>query len=300
MADLYSRQHHLLRNLPKEREARRTYALLSTHPETTRAVIFVHGFMGDAVETWVDFHGKIDQWTRDDWWEKSDLFFYSYPSVKQSTAVTADHLFRWVRRIFPNPNPLWFKLDTNDVPKELYEGEYDIHVRPEPIGYIELVLVGHSEGGLVLRRVIINAVKNRTMGQPLTDAKLRLFAPALFGAMPTGFFGLILQTNLLGKLARMFLHRGAAYQEMKQDSKILEAIRDDTEKFAEEHPKMLSLRALILWGEEEDIVQQGEYRCDISWDRLPNHDHVSICKPKNDFITPLEFVCQNEMTARSS
>ena len=285
----WSGDSHLIRMLPKDGEAYLAYALLSTHPETTRAVIFVHGFMGDPVETWIDFHSQVDKWRNNDWWERSDLFFFRYLSVKRSTAVTADHLFKWIKRIYPDPDPAWFRLDTSDVPSELYDAEYDIHVRV-PSRYTELILVGHSEGGLILRRVVINDIKDRKNGQALKDAKLRLFAPALFGAMPTGSFGLVLQSRSLGNLAHMWLHWGAAYQEMKQDSKILESIRDDTEKFAEEYPSISSLRALILWGENENIVQQGEYRWDIRWDCLPDHDHVSICKPRDDFLTPLEFV----------
>src|SRR5437870_8767151 len=118
--------------------------------------------------------------------------------------------------------------------------------------------------------------------------------------MPTGTFGVLLQTRSLGTLAKMWLHWGAAYQEMKQGSAIINSTRDATEKLADQYPKFGSLRALVLWGENEQIVQPGEYLCDIKWACLPDHDHTSICKPRGDNVTPLKFVCQYEMTARSS
>ena len=294
----HSGEHHLYRVLPTNTEGRQTYALLSTHPRTETAIIFVHGFAGDSVETWVDFQGRVDLWNRDDWWEKADLFFFSYPSVKRSTAVSADRLLKWIRRIFPHPDPHWFELDTADIPQEFYELEYRISVRPEPFSYKKLVLVGHSEGGIILRRMMINMVKSEQDRELLRNASLRLFAPALFGAMPTGIFGTLLQSAFLGGFARMWLHHGAAYQEMKQNSKILDAIKEETERFARDDPLNTALRALILWGEDENIVQQGEYECDIRWDCLEKHDHVSICKPTDSFEIPLEFVCEKKMIKR--
>src|SRR4029434_1893940 len=114
--------------------------------------------------TWTDFPGEAAKWIRDPWWKTSDLFFYTYPSVKQSTFYTAQDLYRWLKRVFPSPERRYFELTGKDIPSGYFDLTYDPVVRALPVKYDEIVLAGHSEGGFVLRRVAILLTKDKTHG----------------------------------------------------------------------------------------------------------------------------------------
>src|ERR1700674_845117 len=58
------------------------YALLSDKAKI--AIVFVHGFFGDAHETWIDFQRLVDNVKESSsFWSKCDLYFYRYASDDQ-------------------------------------------------------------------------------------------------------------------------------------------------------------------------------------------------------------------------
>src|SRR5512134_2486935 len=187
---------HVLRFLTGDLGPPNSFALLSTDDTTKRVVIFVHGFMGKPGSTWIDFPGQAAKWTKDNWWKTSDLFFYAYPSVKQATFFSAKALYGWLKQIFPTPNSKCFQLTGVDIPAAYFDLTYDPLVRAAPAKYDEIVLVGHSEGGLILRQVAILLTKDATAGPAFHKAKVRLFAPALFGPSPSGFLGVLARTPI--------------------------------------------------------------------------------------------------------
>jgi hypothetical protein len=84
----------------------RAYASLSDNPVKDVAVIFVHGFGGESVGTWLLFQLLSDS-LPDAFpeWKRCDLFFYDYDSTNIETLlqVHADRLLEFVRTIFPKP-----------------------------------------------------------------------------------------------------------------------------------------------------------------------------------------------------
>ncbi len=268
------------------------YAMLSSSPGTDTAVIFVHGFGGDPLKTWLNFPAMVDDPSTDPWWEGCDLYFFKYESVRKSTSATADRLIKEVQRVFPNPDPTWFRAARKGLPRDLeivFLPNEIRDIRPPPHDYKHLVLVGHSEGGFVLRRLVLNAL-GAAPTQPLLQAKLRLFAPALFGASPSGVKGFFAEVPGLRALGQMFFGSSVAYRELRADSPILPDIRDRTVAAAGRNPDIGSLSAGVLWGEDDEILLQGEYACDQRYATQPGHDHSSICKPNAQFVVPLEFV----------
>lgn len=70
----------------------KSYALIADTAEADTAVIFVHGFGGSPTSTWRDFHGLVDEYSSEyDWWPKSDMFFYSYESLRTPIRRNAAH-----------------------------------------------------------------------------------------------------------------------------------------------------------------------------------------------------------------
>ena len=57
------------------------YAMIRHDMPAKRAIIFVHGFNGDPVSTWLRFQELVDELATDHpSFQLSDLFFYKYAS----------------------------------------------------------------------------------------------------------------------------------------------------------------------------------------------------------------------------
>ena len=95
-------------------------------------------------------------------------------------------------------------------------------------------------------------------------------------------------------MVRAALGSSPAYNEMQQESQLLASIRTSTEHFLdrEECDWMTALRALVVWGEKDAVVAKGEFRGDRTFTPRPVHGkgHSSVCKPRADYLLPLEFV----------
>src|ERR1700687_1989595 len=82
-----------------------SYALLSTNAHKERAIVFVHGFGGDAATTWTQFQTLIDTHQQlFPLYGSCDLYFYSYDSLRTKLPVNADAFGAFLRKIFPRPD----------------------------------------------------------------------------------------------------------------------------------------------------------------------------------------------------
>ena len=319
-------------------------ARLSEAEDPNTAIVFVHGFLGDPTKTWTDFQTLIDVTPVEiPHWERSDLYFYGYRSVGDPIQRNAQLLVEFLRQIFPQPNSEWFERLIDQHPGKALLELARVCLRESPYRYSNLILIGHSEGGLILRSAIAEIVKGfhqeieryrktepavspeaisallraegkergwtksqvsaaiaRRIGMlaggsqkplppPIARAKLRLFAPALMGARPSRLLGW-LDASLIGRPLRPFFQASVAYNDMRSGSEILTAIRDRTEFYSALYPDLTALRAQILWGDKEAVVQVGDYRDDDPSRFARGHDHVSVCKPTPEYVVPIEFV----------
>jgi pimeloyl-ACP methyl ester carboxylesterase len=272
-----------------------SYVRLSFSDSVDTAYVFVHGFGGDSDKTWHDFESLIEE---DSWapkWRSRDLYFYDYAGTKLHPADTAIRLANFIGIVFPRPDPelLHAKLD-----------ELDVSILPADRVYRRLMLVGHSEGGLVLRimtRTWAKKAKRFTASaasksgadlslMPPGDAflpgppGLRLFAPAILGVHPSGFLG------LLGHAVLEALGVASRPVQAMTSSTELQRLRLETEELSESYP---GISAHILWGSEEQVLSpgfEGGYDCDMVEPFVEGVAHVGICKPQKTYQRPLAFV----------
>ncbi len=263
-----------------------SFALLSTSASVRRAVVFVHGFLGHPEKTWRDFPGFVQS---DPAWADTDVFFVGYDSVGDELALSSDYLASFLHLIYPTP------------PRLLLEGPYaeaGARLRPDEAPYEELVLVGHSAGGVVIRLALLDALQRcrATSGQDgsLSGARLRLFAPALAGERLAGGRGRI--ARIAGFRAALLIYKGGSpsFQELSQDSQLLHQLRQDTTHVAETCPDLAAFRARVLWAHTDDVVISRRYRHDTSW-RARNTDHTSVCKPTAQYPLPVHFSCTGDV-----
>jgi hypothetical protein len=270
-------------------------ALLSRVDSARRAVVFVHGFMGDPVSTWSHFH-DIGTIVNDHGWDEADLFFLGYDSARLDIRSASWLVLEFLRGILPTP------------PEELFVTAYrgrTLPVRSTIRSYEELYLVGHSLGGVIVRDVVRLGLRDtirqlsqeRDVGDAdvlfgagtlewyLAKAKLRLFAPAIGGARAAGMLGLL---NAVGMSAMLAWSRSK--HELEHTSIVLAEIRRETEEFFERFPQLCGLSALIVWAGRDNVVSPVEYRSDRTGMHFLRATHKSICKPTAKFLLPVKFV----------
>jgi len=165
--------------------------------------------------------------------------------------------------------------------------------------YKSLILVGHSEGGLAIRRAVVLAAKRHRQGEgaeekisiercPILRSELYLFAPAFLGYSPRGVLGPLAVTNLL-------LRFSPAFADMR-DGGVLAQLKSDTEWLQEDFGYVRAAFARVLFGTGENLVARGEYRRDFPETPELRRNHSTVCKPDRNYLRPLEFISISTMT----
>jgi pimeloyl-ACP methyl ester carboxylesterase len=253
----------------------RSFALLTPSREPRRAIVFVHGFSGHPAKTWRAFDRPV---AGDDWWDESDLFFFGYTSTREEIRLTSYHLREFLKGLLPCRPTAIAALVSAEAPNTCYE---------------ELVLVGHSQGGLVARDAVLQFLwEQTTPGIPsgswetndalelVATARMKLFAPAIFGARLSGLKGMALQSLGLGTVAKMIIAGSSSYQELQTGSSVIEDVKQQTTSRAQAHPDVRAFRADIAWAASDRVVVPGgQYNFDPSSHRLGGTNHSSVCKP---------------------
>jgi pimeloyl-ACP methyl ester carboxylesterase len=254
-----------------------------TEADARRLVVFVHGFRGRAVQTWNHFaeSGEVD-----DWWRESDLLFVGYDSVRENITGVASRIRRRLPELFPR------------LPSELLELD-GVRVRASASIYDELVLVGHSLGGVIVRRALADSAQDwlerspAESGRPkpiLLEARVCLFSPASAGFRAAGRLGLAKASpGWVG--VEMLLRRSSAFSDLQPGSSFLVDTRRRTEQLVVQSPELCrSLRAALLWANPDDVVLTERYDSDFVDDSVDGTTHSSVCKPHDGFTTPWTFV----------
>src|SRR5213595_2190614 len=74
-----------------------SFALLAGSEAPRTAVVFVHGFHGDAESTWIHFQALIDRCSVEyPHWQDCDVFFWEYDSVSLPLRITANKLGKFL------------------------------------------------------------------------------------------------------------------------------------------------------------------------------------------------------------
>jgi hypothetical protein len=262
----------------------------SLNPVVDTAAVFVHGFNGEQERTWRDFQTMIDEDERFASW---DAYFVGYPSTREQIGATAYKLTRLINEIFPQ------------APSQIFERRVDyasveVQIRRSMSQYSRLVLIGHSQGGAVIRKAVLeeskDALRDGTVEEsPICGADLALFAPALFGMFLSGWKGFMSATSAW-KLIGPALSASPSFKELQPGSQFLVRLENETHTLAQDNPgKVAAISARIVWATRDKVVQGGlRYSCDPAC-KFIEGTHTSVCKPDADFPKPLLFVRGEEV-----
>src|SRR2546426_524830 len=81
-----------------------------TEEAPTTALVFVHGFFGDAVTTWQDFQGLIDHEAQLQDFSKLDLYFYDFASDRLNVQQVVNDLSGLLHDVVLNLSEHAFRL----------------------------------------------------------------------------------------------------------------------------------------------------------------------------------------------
>lgn len=270
----------------------RSFALIAAHEGCRAAAVFVHGFGGNSTDTWSNLHLMIDHDNRfASAFADLDLFFLNYPSVLEGVGSSVNRLKQFLGDLVPTPDPILFEVDTRPLHVEgaAEEPDHLVCVLPGTRRYQDLVLVGHSEGAVVIRTLLAElAGEVYELALMCRQAGIVLFAPALFGYAPAGILGFVANAPVLGDLIDAALRISPAYRDLQPEKKTLEKLQQVTERLARARSGRAYM-ASLLWGRRDRIVQDGKYHGDVS-DYRDGHGHVSICKSTPDYGDPMTLI----------
>ncbi|MFF2486276.1 esterase/lipase family protein [Microbacterium sp. NPDC058062] len=243
-----------------------------------RLVIFVHGFLGNATRTWA---GMLPTPPDHPFWQEADLVFVGYRSFVDTIKSTSDRFRRRLAAYYPTPAPLLSQA------RGVAGGDVGV------LNYEQLILVGHSLGGMVIRRALVDDFRIwRASGGALSvapvtlGATVRLFSPATAGYRGAGLLSLI----RTGASSPAVLRFSSAFADMQAGSTFLADTREKTEAYGAE-PLGHGLRARIAWASPENVVETVPYDTDDYDETIRmKRDHIQVCKPVLGYSTPWDFI----------
>lgn len=219
-----------------------------------KAILFVHGLSGSE-QTWKNFKNLID----DDAALNYSVYFYEFPSF----------LFRvipFLQEKYGSPRALSGGLKTYI---DTVLGEYD-----------EVVLVGHSLGGILIKKYLVDQKISTT---PTKVKKVMFYAVPQEGA------------GAASASSKISFGHGHL-KELSRNSEFLDTLNDNwaISKVEEKY----DIRLVIAI--EDAVVSESSAKANFrhaAIDFIPGKGHISICKPKdkNDlsFLVLKKFLLQD-------
>lgn len=260
-------------------EGKEYAARLTSAATVETAIVFVHGFTGHPFETWTDFHSMMDTHAAEfPYWKNADAYFFTYHDVVDSLDDSVDILDRFVASLYPSTQGSLHKIPSREaVPTR---------------NYSKLILVGHSEGGVVIRSTIANAGRvheSDTAACPMLNAHVVLFAPAHFGFVPTGWLGALFTLAGIKSIFRFVVAASTPATEMF-DKTVLKQIMDLTRELYLKAEDVPAYTAHVLFGTNERFVVREYYLHDCRHKPEPKKEHSDVCKPNFGYKRPLKIL----------
>lgn len=247
-------------------------ALWSRNPGR-RALLFIHGYGGNPVGTWADFHELLPTEAKA---APCDLIFYDYDGLRADMTTSAEIFRRFLDSLFAHPAPL---INTS-LPVSA--------ARSVDFEYQEIIIIGHSLGAVIARLAILQA--NDAGKTWVANLKLVLFAPAHMGANVVALaLSVISGLPFLMLAAGVWRFQSPLVDQLMKDSAELRTLGEETRRVLAEGKCHCLVAKTVIHAEHEKIVSNIKFCSDPP--AIPfDGDHFSVCKPNLGFPDPLNVV----------
>ena len=230
-------------------------------------VLFVHGFNGDALDTWKGFDTIALQRPE---LKETDLVFFGYDGLRSNALASASFLF--------------------DLVHDLMSGGGVLRrVRPGSPAYEKCLIAAHSLGAVVTRWVLLRAYNQKCAW--LDKVRYLLFAPAHCGGIVVDsvseLLGATAITKFLGNAAKAKL---PLLNELAPGSVILRALEEQTRAAIASGCEALRAKRVVI-AEYEEVVSNLPFAGDPFPTAIRNARHTTVCKPE-DFRDVIDYVVE--------
>ena len=236
-----------------------------------KAIVFIHGFNGNAIKTWADFHELLPNSPKS---EGRDIYFYGYDGLRSELIASAAIFGNFLNQLFNNITPIL--KDNLSQPAQ----------RSSSFAYDEIIIVAHSLGAVISRRALLDAPKRGFDWGNKT--KLVLYAPAHMGARVVA---LAIETSssipILKYFCSLVRFSSPLVEQLQPGSAVLQALKTDTlSAIVNKNNKHLVAKKVII-AEYEKIVSNDTFAGDPPPVAIPGVNHIGVCKPTKSFNSPL-------------
>jgi pimeloyl-ACP methyl ester carboxylesterase len=221
-------------------------------------LVFVHGYGGRAVATWGDFPDMAMEHPD---YSDVDLVFLGYESRSRSAPFSVGVIFEAVTHLAEKSRDFISKVGGPD--------------RPAAFSYEEIILVGHSLGGAIVRDVAMSA---KELGKPWAETiRLALFAPAHCGAQITD----LVRTGVgfikwLGPLWAIAYTKSPVLRDLELGSPYLAELLAKAVRIG---VHCTTTARLVAHAANDPVVFHNTFFRDPPLKPYLQQDHVSCCKP---------------------
>jgi alpha-beta hydrolase superfamily lysophospholipase len=237
-----------------------------------KLIVFVHGFIGHATDTWLDFPGML---TADSRARDVDVVFYGYDALYRQAGTSAALFREFLTRLVEPPH---------DVGQSVQ--------RPPAPPYDHVVIVAHSLGAVISRRALLDLGRAR---KPWVQSlRLVLFAPAHSGSYAAAITSAALSSQgwqLLKLAASAAQYKLPLLTDLQKGSVVLTRLEQDTRRALDAAPDQRShlVPDSVIWANDDLVVINAPF-CDDPLEKPWEGNHTSICKPTSSFRDPVEAV----------
>lgn len=246
-----------------------------------KAIVFVHGFKGEALSTWKAFNDILPARAE---CRDHDLIFYGHDGGRFHVEESAQYLYSFLGDLGASPRKVFDKSFTPSMQ------------RPANFAYEKIVLVAHSLGAVLCRLALLTAYRKRDDWAQRT--RLVLFAPAhngtdvanLLSSVITAFDTPIIKLGAVVESLYKARYKGAS--DIETDSPVLEELKQKTEQ-ALGTGKADYLKAVkVIWSLNDSVVVNKPFAEDADPENVPL-SHTKVCKPNTGYLDPVEFLIQS-------
>lgn len=239
--------------------------------EPDTLLIFIHGFGGKALATWNNFPLLA---ISDDTFIKCDLIYYGYDTFKGQAGDHAAELYDFIGLAM---HPL-----TNSIlplGQKLKERKYS-----------RIILVAHSLGALLARQAQLLAYHAKK--DWVQRSQLALYAPAHNGAAVISLAQEAL-SGIYGLMALFARWRFPILTDLStNDNGIIDHVRSKTEALQRAGRGDFSKARLVVYAKGDRVVKNFQYGQDTPPSVIAGTTHTAVCKPKQQFLKPIELLKQ--------
>jgi pimeloyl-ACP methyl ester carboxylesterase len=264
--------HFLERPLSPELKSR---CILSRKP-AGKAIIFVHGYGGNAITTWSRFDSLLADRAS---CSGHDLIFYGYDGLHSDTVSSASLFLELLEVLFTNPLSL-----INEVLPSSAQRSSDFN-------YCEILIAAHSLGAVIARWALLMAhEEGRDWPQRI---KLVLFAPAHRGANVTKIaLEAMSGFKAMQILAGFVRFRSPLIDQLAEGSTYLQELLDRVNRLVGESGDHCLLARAVFVAEREHVVANLPFSRDPYPIPVAGSDHFSICKPERNSDRTVQKICE--------